>query len=96
MQLLVLNRPRPSREIKGRVTIFTLDDCPYCRRAKKLLASKGTQLQEISLTESPDCKSLMFLLMLVAQECDYCSLVPRLITFKHDKAWERGYSLHVL
>jgi glutaredoxin 3 len=32
------------------VTIYTTRTCPYCRRAKALLAKKGVALEEIDVT----------------------------------------------
>jgi glutaredoxin 3 len=32
------------------VTIYTTNSCPYCRRAKALLAKKGVAFEEIDVT----------------------------------------------
>ena len=46
----------------GVITVFALDDCPFCKKTKELLNQKGLQYSEISLTRNPAWKSLMFLL----------------------------------
>lgn len=37
-----------------KVKIYTTSYCPYCKRAKSLLDSKGTEYEEINLTNDPD------------------------------------------
>ncbi len=46
----------------GKVTVFSLDTCPHCKRAKELLTKKGVEFQEISLTKNPEWRARMFLL----------------------------------
>jgi len=46
----------------GKITVFTVDDCPFCRKAKDLLALKNVKFDSISLTEKPEWRSLLFLL----------------------------------
>ncbi len=46
----------------GKITVFALDDCPFCKKVKELLTSKGVSFDVISLTQQPEWKSLMFLL----------------------------------
>jgi glutaredoxin 3 len=46
----------------GRVTVFTADGCPFCQKAKEVLSSKGAVFQEISLTQTPEWKGLLFIL----------------------------------
>lgn len=36
-----------------KIIIYTTDICPYCTRAKDLLASKGLKYQEINVTNNP-------------------------------------------
>lgn len=42
--------------------MFALDDCPHCKRAKKLLDDKGVQYNCISLTSEPGWRNLLFVL----------------------------------
>lgn len=61
----VVNDPLPGAKVKtamGKITVFTVDSCPYCERAKDLLTSKGADFQEISLTSMPEWRHFMFLL----------------------------------
>ena len=37
----------------GRITVFSLDDCPHCRRVKGALKEKGFSFVEISLSSYP-------------------------------------------
>lgn len=37
-----------------KVTLYTADPCGFCRQAKALLASRGVDYEEISLTKDPD------------------------------------------
>ena len=46
----------------GRITVFALDDCPFCKKAKELLKSKGVEFDVISLTQVPSWRPLMYLL----------------------------------
>jgi glutaredoxin 3 len=34
----------------NKITLYTAEPCPYCRQAKALLAKRGLQYEEISLT----------------------------------------------
>lgn len=43
----------------GIVTIFAIDDCPHCRRAKGTLKENGIDYREISLTLYPDRRNDM-------------------------------------
>jgi len=38
----------------GKVTVYTTDPCGFCRQAKALLASRGVDYEEVSLTKDPD------------------------------------------
>jgi glutaredoxin 3 len=38
----------------GKVTLYTTEPCGFCRQAKALLASRGVDYEEISLTKDPD------------------------------------------
>ena len=46
----------------GKITVFSLDTCPFCKKAKELLASKGVSFDVISLTQQPEWRPLMYLL----------------------------------
>ena len=46
----------------GKVTVFAVDGCPHCARAKKLLDDKGVQYDCISLSLQPDWNNLLFVL----------------------------------
>ena len=37
-----------------KVTVYTMDYCPYCERAKALLKSKGIAYEEVRLGEDDD------------------------------------------
>jgi glutaredoxin 3 len=41
--------PRPM----AKIVIYTIDWCPYCTAARRLLASKGVEFEEINLTSKP-------------------------------------------
>jgi len=41
------------------ITVYTTTFCPYCVRAKSLLASKGVEWKEINLDEQPDQRDKM-------------------------------------
>lgn len=41
------------------ITIYTSAWCPYCIRAKQLLAQKGVTFQEISVDGKPDVRAEM-------------------------------------
>lgn len=41
------------------VVIYTKDYCPYCKRAKMLLAQKGVEFKEFDLVQQPDLKAKM-------------------------------------
>jgi glutaredoxin 3 len=38
----------------GKVTVYTTEPCGFCRQAKALLASRGVDYEEVSLTKDPD------------------------------------------
>lgn len=44
----------------NKVIIYTTSYCPYCKRAKGLLDSKGLDYEEINLEDSPGEKSEIF------------------------------------
>ena len=46
----------------GKVTIFTTASCPFCKRAKELLAKKNVSFEEINVSENPEWRPLLFLL----------------------------------
>lgn len=41
------------------ILIYTKTTCPYCVRAKALLAKKGAAFQEIEITDNPALRSEM-------------------------------------
>ncbi len=41
------------------ITIYTTGTCPYCTRAKKLLARKNAAFEEISLDGNPEARKAM-------------------------------------
>ena len=43
----------------GRITVFSTATCPHCKRAKALLASKGWEYSEVSLSDYPERRSAM-------------------------------------
>ena len=46
----------------GKVTVFAVDGCSHCARAKKLLDDKGVQYDCISLSLQPEWRNLLFVL----------------------------------
>ena len=46
-------------DCNGRITIFSLNDCPHCKRTKTLFRDLGWEYYEISLTDYPDAKAAM-------------------------------------
>lgn len=46
----------------GRIVVFSLDGCPFCIKAKDLLTLKNVSFENISLTEKPEWRNLLFLL----------------------------------
>lgn len=46
----------------GKVTVFAVDGCPHCARAKKLLDDKGVQYDCISLSLQHEWSNLLFVL----------------------------------
>ena len=49
-------------ESMGKIIIFSLDTCPYCKKVKELLQAKGAVFEEVSLTIKPEWRQFMFLL----------------------------------
>lgn len=43
----------------GRITVFSLDECPHCRRAKAVLTERQIPFTEISLSSYPEKRSDM-------------------------------------
>ena len=41
------------------ITIYTTELCPYCRRAKALLAEKGAGFTEVDVTYDPETRASM-------------------------------------
>lgn len=37
----------------AKVEVYTVDYCPYCRKAKAILDAKGVQYSEIDITDDP-------------------------------------------
>ena len=46
----------------GKITVFALETCPYCKKAKALLKQKGANFEEVSITAKPEWRQYMFLL----------------------------------
>lgn len=46
----------------GKVTVFTIAGCPFCKRAKELLTRKSVEFEEISVSDNPEWRPLLFLL----------------------------------
>eukprot|EP00121_Abeoforma_whisleri_P013057 Awhi_evm1s12056 len=46
----------------GRITLFSIDDCPFCFKAKTLLKEKGIEYYEINLSDYPQQRSAMLTL----------------------------------
>lgn len=40
----------------SKVTVYTMNSCPYCEAAKKLLKSRGISFQEIKVADDDDAK----------------------------------------
>eukprot|EP00122_Pirum_gemmata_P016276 Pgem_evm1s15212 len=43
----------------GRVTVFAIDDCPFCIKAKNKLKEKEVQYLEINLSDYPQRRTDM-------------------------------------
>ncbi len=43
----------------GRITVFSTATCPHCKRAKALLAEKGWEFCEVSLSDYPEQRTAM-------------------------------------
>ena len=41
------------------VTMYTTDACPFCMRAKTLLAKRGIEYEEINLARDPDGRAAL-------------------------------------
>ena len=46
----------------GKIVVFTFDNCPFCKRAKDLLTSKGAAFDEISISKNPEWHPLLYVL----------------------------------
>jgi glutaredoxin 3 len=40
----------------ARVVVYSTDYCPYCTRAKQLLAKKGVSFEEVRVDDRPDLR----------------------------------------
>jgi glutaredoxin 3 len=49
----------PPREIELTIQIYTKAYCPYCWRAKELLAAKGVDYEEVAVDFGGEAKQLM-------------------------------------
>ena len=58
----LLTTPSWKSQGMGKITVFSQDTCPYCKKAKKLLEIKGADFEEISLTIKPEWRQFMYLL----------------------------------
>lgn len=54
----MLNYIAPNLEAPKSVSLFTKSDCPFCKKAKELLAAKGYQFEEIVLGDDIGLTSL--------------------------------------
>lgn len=43
----------------SKVEIYTKGHCPYCHRAKALLAQKGVEFEEIAIDVQPELRDVM-------------------------------------
>ena len=43
----------------AKVEVYSTSYCPYCMRAKALLASKGVEFEEIDVTDDPELRAQM-------------------------------------
>ncbi len=46
----------------GKVSLFTLDGCPVCKKAIDLFSAKNVDVEIVSLTKSPEWKQVLFLM----------------------------------
>jgi glutaredoxin 3 len=46
-------------QIVNKVTIYSSDFCPYCKRAKALLQARGAQYEEINVDGKADVRARM-------------------------------------
>lgn len=47
--------------MSAQVVIYSKSWCPYCQRARQLLASKGASIEEIDIEQHPDRRQEMIL-----------------------------------
>lgn len=50
----LLEPGQEGRIVRRKVTVYSMDRCPYCVAAKKLLAKKGVVFVEVNLDEEPE------------------------------------------
>ena len=46
----------------GKIVVFSLDTCPFCKKARALLKQKGADFDEISVTAKPEWRQFLYLL----------------------------------
>jgi len=42
--------------MEEKIIIYTTPDCPFCRAAKENFRTKGTEYEEIDVTENPEAQ----------------------------------------
>jgi glutaredoxin 3 len=42
--------------MEGKVIIYTIPDCPFCKAAKESLETKKTEYKEIDVSENPEAE----------------------------------------
>ena len=62
-----ISKPRktiPPSETMGRITIFSLDECPHCKRAKSALEERDIPFAEINLSSYPGERTYLSYILL--------------------------------
>ncbi len=62
LMLLVPHCMLKMRTRMGKISLFTLDGCPVCKKAMDLFSAKNVDVETVSLTEYVEWKQLLFLL----------------------------------
>ena len=70
----------------GKITVFSLDSCPYCKKAKELLRGKGAEFEEISLTKNPEWRQLLYLITNgeMGGDCYYIRKIKFILLYLYD------------
>ena len=73
----------------AKIVVYTKDYCPYCQRAKELLASLGQAFEEIDLVQHPERRDEMI------ERANGASTVPQIfIDEQHVGGCDDLYKLH--